>query len=119
MLSFDAADEHRLSQELGSLVDRTNRTVRRTKDLLEALAAETEDNRGRTKASEERIRENLVNTMTRKLGDVVAEYQALARRGEGHLWGGSRSDAVAASWMVCRVRLRRCYGVDRSWGGPS
>mmetsp|Transcript_6908 Transcript_6908/g.21794 ORF Transcript_6908/g.21794 Transcript_6908/m.21794 type:complete len:305 (-) Transcript_6908:17-931(-) len=80
MLSFDAESERRLSRELGALVDRTNRTVRRTKELLEALAAETEENSGQTKASETRIRENLVNTLSRKLGDVVSDYQAAQQR---------------------------------------
>mmetsp|Transcript_24210 Transcript_24210/g.72638 ORF Transcript_24210/g.72638 Transcript_24210/m.72638 type:complete len:310 (+) Transcript_24210:187-1116(+) len=72
--------EERLSRELGPLVERTNVTVRRTKNLLTKIAAETDAQRGAVKASEHRIRENLANTLTRKFGDVCREYQREQQR---------------------------------------
>merc|ERR1712072_214376 len=55
----------------GPLVDRTNATIKRTKNLLNELAEEDKS----LKASEQRIRKNLASTLARKFGDVCRDYQ--------------------------------------------
>ena len=71
MLATSTNEEQGASRELGPLVDRTNATIKRTKNLLNDLAEE--DNT--LKASEQRIRKNLASTLARKFGDVCQDYQ--------------------------------------------
>ena len=80
MLAVSNATEEQLSRELTPLVDRTNRRVKATKDLLVRMSEETEGAKGSMKQSEFRIRENLANTLTRKFGDVCKEYQREQQR---------------------------------------
>mmetsp|Transcript_38100 Transcript_38100/g.79222 ORF Transcript_38100/g.79222 Transcript_38100/m.79222 type:complete len:316 (-) Transcript_38100:241-1188(-) len=75
-------EENELSGKLRPLVDQTNKRARRTKTLLGLLKEETkklqdEDN---IKQSDLRIRENLVNTLTRKFIDEMKAYQAAQQK---------------------------------------
>jgi len=71
----DKADQ--ASAELQPLVEKTNKQAKTAKELLTALRAQTdkEGKNGTLKASELRIRDNLVITLTRKFVDVMKEYQ--------------------------------------------
>ena len=71
MLATSTNEEQGASRELGPLVDRTNATIKRTKNLLNELAEEDTS----LKASEQRIRKNLASTLARKFGDVCQDYQ--------------------------------------------
>ena len=71
MLATSTNEEQGASRELGPLVDRTNATIKRTKNLLNELAEEDKS----LKASEQRIRKNLASTLARKFGDVCRDYQ--------------------------------------------
>ena len=71
MLATSTNEEQGASRELGPLVDRTNATIKRTKNLLNELAQEDKT----LKASEQRIRKNLASTLARKFGDVCQDYQ--------------------------------------------
>lgn len=66
------------SSELEPLIKSTNKKAARAKELLKQLQAETD--RIKTAAAgkptpEVRIRENLINTLTRKFVDVMKDYQ--------------------------------------------
>jgi len=80
MLAVSNATEAALSRELSPLVDKTNKRVRQTKDLLTRMSDETAAAKQSIKASEARIRENLANTLMRKFGDVCKEYQREQQR---------------------------------------
>lgn len=70
--------EAELSKELAPEINKTNRRAKETKDTLKKLKDETDKatQDKSAKDSELRIRENLVNTLTRKFVDVMKEYQA-------------------------------------------
>lgn len=57
-------------------INRTNKKAKETKDTLKKLKDDTEAalKAGSLKDSELRIRENLVNTLTRKFVDVMKVY---------------------------------------------
>jgi t-SNARE complex subunit (syntaxin) len=60
------------------IITETNNRAATTKRLLQALREQTErlkTSSGHRDANELRIRENLVNTLTRKFVDVMKEYQ--------------------------------------------
>ena len=71
MLATSTNEEQGASRELGPLVDRTNATIKKTKNLLNELAEEDKS----LKDSEKRIRKNLASTLARKFGDVCQDYQ--------------------------------------------
>lgn len=74
--------ESELSSELKPMVEDTNKKANLAKQLLQKLREDTEKMkmRDKSKASEVRIRENLVSTLTRKFVDVMKEYQAVQTR---------------------------------------
>ena len=76
MLATSPNEEQGASRELGPLVDRTNATVKQTKDLLNGLAEQDSS----LKSSEQRIRQNLASTLARKFGDVCQDYQKAQTR---------------------------------------
>ena len=80
MLAVSNATEEQLSRELTPLVDKTNRRVKATKELLQRMSDETASAKGTVKQSEFRIRENLANTLMRKFGDVCKDYQREQQR---------------------------------------
>lgn len=71
--------EAELSAELKPLTEETNKRANTTKQILQNLKMETEKMKqtAGAKQSEIRIRENLVNTLTRKFIDVMKEYQSV------------------------------------------
>ena len=71
--------EAELSAELKPLTEETNKRANTTKQILQNLKTETEKMKQTVgaKQSEIRIRENLVNTLTRKFIDVMKEYQSV------------------------------------------
>ena len=71
MLATSTNEEQGASRELGPLVDRTNATIKKTKNLLNEVAEEDKS----LKDSEKRIRQNLASTLARKFGDVCRDYQ--------------------------------------------
>ena len=81
-MSVDEDEDAKLSRALGPLVERTNARIKATRDALQRMAEENEkqDNSG-----DARIRDNLVQTMTRKFGDVCRDWSRW-RRGN-HIYG--------------------------------
>eukprot|EP01041_Mallomonas_annulata_P005452 gene5452-10959_t len=77
VLATTAEKEQELSTGLSPIVTETNAKAAVAKNLLQRLRDETEKLKttGGAKQSELRIRENLVNTLTRKFVDVIKEYQ--------------------------------------------
>mmetsp|Transcript_3978 Transcript_3978/g.4062 ORF Transcript_3978/g.4062 Transcript_3978/m.4062 type:complete len:302 (+) Transcript_3978:133-1038(+) len=77
ILATTAEQEQKLSLELGPIVQETNSKAAVSKALLQRLREDTEKikSSNKSKQSEIRIRENLVNTLTRKFVDVIKEYQ--------------------------------------------
>mmetsp|Transcript_233 Transcript_233/g.347 ORF Transcript_233/g.347 Transcript_233/m.347 type:complete len:315 (-) Transcript_233:286-1230(-) len=71
------AKEAELSDLLQPLINKTNKKAKRTKTLLGLLKEENEklQESGEIKASDLRIRENLINTLTRKFIDEMKLYQ--------------------------------------------
>jgi len=72
--------EAELSHELGPTIQETNKKANIAKQLLQKLREDTERMKSQPTAknlSEIRIRENLVNTLTRKFVDVMKEYQSV------------------------------------------
>ena len=70
--------EAELSAELKPLVEETNKKANIAKQILQKLREDTERMKGNTaQQSEVRIRENLVSTLTRKVVDVMKEYQSV------------------------------------------
>ena len=70
--------ESELSRELGAIISNTNKKAAVAKQLLTRLKEETDrlkNNNGPKDANALKIRENLINTLTRKFVDVMKEYQ--------------------------------------------
>jgi len=70
--------ETEISQKLSPIIDKTNKIAQRCKTILNTMKEETDTlarENDKAKANEQRIRENLVNTLTRKFMEVVKEYQ--------------------------------------------
>lgn len=71
--------EQDFSSELEPLIKSTNKKAADAKQFLQALRQETENmkanNSQTNKTNEIRIRENLLNTLTRKFVDVMKDYQ--------------------------------------------
>mmetsp|Transcript_14648 Transcript_14648/g.26544 ORF Transcript_14648/g.26544 Transcript_14648/m.26544 type:complete len:313 (-) Transcript_14648:56-994(-) len=69
--------EQALSKKLKPIVTETNKRAKRTKNLIGLLKEETKNlkTEGNLKPSDERIRENLCNTLTRKFIDEMKDYQ--------------------------------------------
>lgn len=65
------------SSELEPIIKLTNKKATLAKQLLQRLKEETDKNKAQNgqKSPEVRIRENMVNTLTRKFIDVMKEYQ--------------------------------------------
>lgn len=77
-LATTSEAEASLSAQLNPVVERANKVAKKCKATLAAMQAETEQlaqEGDKLKANEQRIRENLVNTLTRKFVEVVKEYQ--------------------------------------------
>jgi len=71
-----AEKENAITADLSPIISETNKKANFTKTLLQRLREETESlkNKG-SKVSDTRIRENLVNTLTRKFVDIMKDYQ--------------------------------------------
>lgn len=70
--------EAKLSKELTPLVNETNKKASLSKQLLQKLKEQTDsmkEGKGSKLVAELRVRDNLVNTLTRKFVDVMKEYQ--------------------------------------------
>ena len=70
--------EAELSRELGGIISNTNKKAAVAKQLLTRLKEETDrlkTQNGPKDANALKIRENLVNTLTRKFVEVMKEYQ--------------------------------------------
>ena len=65
-----SATRSRARLRAGAVMDRTNATIKRTKNLLNEYREDKS-----LKASEQRIRKNLASTLARKFGDVCQDYQ--------------------------------------------
>lgn len=76
-MAVDSKDEAAYSKKMNDIVTQTNKVAKQCKGTLDDMKAET----ARIKSSsgseqnELRIRENLVNTLTRKYVETVKEYQ--------------------------------------------
>ncbi|KAI2488651.1 Syntaxin [Fragilaria crotonensis] len=70
--------EQELSRRLRKTIDTTNKQAKAAKNLIGELKAENEQlkKQGELKASDLRVRENLLNTLTRKFIDEMKAYQA-------------------------------------------
>mmetsp|Transcript_23950 Transcript_23950/g.35158 ORF Transcript_23950/g.35158 Transcript_23950/m.35158 type:complete len:307 (-) Transcript_23950:220-1140(-) len=76
ILATTSEKESELSAELTPLLAETNKRAALSKQILQRLGEETNSLKdSNPKMSELRIRENLVNTLTRKFVDVMKEYQ--------------------------------------------
>jgi len=72
------SEEDELSRELTPLIQETNKSAKRTKNMLELLKEENKKfSKNKTvKDADMRIRENLCNTLTRKFIDEMKFYQS-------------------------------------------
>jgi t-SNARE complex subunit (syntaxin) len=79
VLQATTADrEHEFSSELEPLIKSTNKKAQGAKQLLQRIREETDKMKSadaKKQTPEVRIRENLMNTLTRKFVDVMKEYQ--------------------------------------------
>lgn len=78
MLATTPEKERELSGHMTPIITETNKRAAFTKQLLQRLREETERMKtasGARDQNELRIRENLINTLTRKFVDVMKEYQ--------------------------------------------
>lgn len=77
VLATTSEREHDVSGELQPILIETNKKAAQAKAFLQALRDETEKLKtdATSKQSEIRIRDNLVNTLTRKFVEVMKEYQ--------------------------------------------
>ncbi|KAL7569068.1 hypothetical protein ACA910_016911 [Epithemia clementina (nom. ined.)] len=75
-------EENELSRKLRPLVDQTNKRAKRTKTLLGLLKEETKklQDENSIKQSDLRIRDNLLNTLTRKFIDEMKAYQGAQQK---------------------------------------
>lgn len=71
--------EQQIGNELTAVVKSTNKRATLAKAMLQRLREDTDglksQNKGAKQTPEVRIRENLVNTLTRKFVDVMKDYQ--------------------------------------------
>eukprot|EP00934_Nitzschia_sp_Nitz4_P006399 Nitzschia sp. Nitz4//scaffold14_size191712//49323//50492//NITZ4_001707-RA/size191712-snap-gene-0.128-mRNA-1//1//CDS//3329536879//6389//frame0 len=77
MRATTTADENKLSKKLKPLIDSTNKRAKACKNLLGLLKEDTESlkTQGKLNASDIRVRENMVTTLTRKFVDEMKIYQ--------------------------------------------
>ncbi|OEU14036.1 t-SNARE [Fragilariopsis cylindrus CCMP1102] len=77
MRSTTTAEEQKLSKKLGPLIGTTNKSAKRTKDVLGLLKQETDKlkEEGKLNASNVRVRENMNTTLTKKFIDEMKIYQ--------------------------------------------
>ena len=81
ILATAEADETKISEEIKTLVEGTNRSAKNCKKMLGVLKEETtrmkneEDKTKQIKPTDVRVRENLVNTLLRKFIDEMKRYQ--------------------------------------------
>jgi len=77
MRSTTTAEEQKLSKKLGPLIGTTNKSAKRTKDVLGLLKQETDKlkDEGKLNASNVRVRENMNTTLTKKFIDEMKIYQ--------------------------------------------
>eukprot|EP00977_Amphora_coffeiformis_P001119 scaffold227_cov165-Amphora_coffeaeformis.AAC.32 len=82
MQATTTEEENKLSQKMRPLVDKTNKQAQRTKNTLGLLKEETKklQSEDAIKPSDLRVRENLVNTLTRKFIDEMKAYQAAQQK---------------------------------------
>lgn len=80
--AISSDEENELSRKLRPLVDQTNKRAKRTKTMLGLLKEETKklQDEGSIKQSDLRIRDNLLNTLTRKFIDEMKAYQAAQQK---------------------------------------
>eukprot|EP00617_Octactis_speculum_P024757 CAMPEP_0185767482 /NCGR_PEP_ID=MMETSP1174-20130828/44011_1 /TAXON_ID=35687 /ORGANISM="Dictyocha speculum, Strain CCMP1381" /LENGTH=301 /DNA_ID=CAMNT_0028451719 /DNA_START=54 /DNA_END=960 /DNA_ORIENTATION=+ len=69
--------EKKLSQQLSPQLQKANGSVEKCKDLLHKMREETKEKTENNTLSpnEQRIRQNLINTLTRKFAEVTKDYQ--------------------------------------------
>ena len=83
-LTTTADKENELSEELKSFLKDANKKAQIAKQLLQGLREETDKMKGSPDATKQaadiRIRENLVNTLTRKFVDVMKDYQNVQQK---------------------------------------
>lgn len=74
--------EHELSRKLRKTIDTTNKQAKAAKNMMGELKKENEKLKikGELKASDVRLRENLLNTLTRKFIDEMKAYQAAQQK---------------------------------------
>lgn len=74
--------ENQLSKKLRPVVEATNKRAKRTKKMLELLKEETGKLKDEDKATESdlRVRENMLNTLTRKFIDEMKLYQGAQQK---------------------------------------
>lgn len=77
MKATTTADENKLSKKLKPLVDKTNLRAKACKKLLGLLKEDTDSLKSEKKlnASDVRVRENMITTLTRKFVDEMKLYQ--------------------------------------------
>mmetsp|Transcript_36373 Transcript_36373/g.49205 ORF Transcript_36373/g.49205 Transcript_36373/m.49205 type:complete len:302 (-) Transcript_36373:227-1132(-) len=77
MLATTADLEKKLSQQLSPQLQKANGSVEKCKDLLHKMREETKEKTENNTLSpnEQRIRQNLINTLTRKFAEVTKDYQ--------------------------------------------
>jgi t-SNARE complex subunit (syntaxin) len=84
VLATTAAREQELSDELKPVLNESNKKAQVAKQILQRLREDTEriktSKEGSKQASEIRIRENLVNTLTRKFVDIMKQYQNVQQK---------------------------------------
>lgn len=82
VLSVSDVEESELSRELTPLIRETNKSAKRTKNMLELLKQENSKFKKEktVKDSDMRIRENLCNTLTRKFIDEMKFYQSFQQK---------------------------------------
>jgi t-SNARE complex subunit (syntaxin) len=78
LLATSSEVEARCSTQLNKVLGSANRAAKRCKATLQSIQDETDEmkaKQNKSKASELRIRENLMNTLSRKFVEIVKEYQ--------------------------------------------
>lgn len=84
VLATTSAREQELSDELKPVLNDANKKAQVAKQILQRLREDTEriktSKEGTSQASEIRIRENLVNTLTRKFVDIMKQYQNVQQK---------------------------------------
>ena len=84
VLATTAEKEQELSDELKPVLSDANKKAQVAKQILQKLREDTEriktSKEGNKQAADIRIRENLVNTLTRKFVDVMKDYQNVQQK---------------------------------------